>query len=413
MMSGKQFLTKGAVPVFGWTKYVPIDDMALRQLENMSKLPFIHKHIAVMPDCHGGIGSTIGSVIPTKGAIIPSCVGQDLGCGVLAVKTSVHANRLPDSLAILRSELEAAIPHGRTANGRDYDPVNDRGLWGTPPDINLIRFDRLEQGLRDILAKQNDKLLDRAARGAVNQLGTLGTGNHFVEMCLDENDDVWMMLHSGSRGIGNRIGTHFIEKARKMAERHLSNLPDKDLAFFPEETPEFAQYIEAMRWAQQFALVNREIMMENALNVLRRHFPDIRTTEEAVNIHHNFAEMENHYGANVWVTRKGAVRARSGELGVIPSNMGAKSFIVRGKGNKESFNSCSHGCGRVMSRTEANRTITLEQHIADTAGVECRKDAGVLDESPRAYKNSADVMRSQEDLVEIVHTLRQVLCIKG
>jgi tRNA-splicing ligase RtcB (3'-phosphate/5'-hydroxy nucleic acid ligase) len=409
----KQFLGKEAVPIFGWTQGVPVEEQAMQQLKNIASLPFIHKHVAVMPDVHLGKGATIGSVIPTKGAIVPAAVGVDLGCGMMAVRTSIRAEHLPDSLADIRSAIEKAVPHGRTTVGKHYDPSKDRGLWYNTPEINQIRFKELEGGLKAILEKQNDKLLNRAAAGAEKQLGTLGTGNHFIEVCLDENNDVWVMLHSGSRGIGNRIATHFIEKAQELVKMWFVHLPDVDLAYLPQGIKEFDEYVEAVEWAQRFAMVNREIMMENALNALRKFFPDMVTTEEAVNCHHNYVEMENHYGANVWLTRKGAVRARSGDLGIIPGSMGAKSYIVRGKGNPESFCSCSHGAGRVMSRGEAFRRITLDDHAKATEGVECRKDKEVIDESPAAYKDVEKVMAAQADLVDIVHTLKQVLCVKG
>jgi tRNA-splicing ligase RtcB len=412
-VSLKQFLGKEAVPIFGWTQGVPVEEQAMQQLKNIVSLPFIHKHVAVMPDVHLGKGATIGSVIPTKGAIVPAAVGVDLGCGMMAVRTSIRAEHLPDSLAEIRSAIEKAVPHGRTTVGKHYDPAKDRGLWYNAPEINQIRFKELEGGLKAILEKQNDKLLNRAAAGAEKQLGTLGTGNHFIEVCLDENNHVWVMLHSGSRGIGNRIATHFIEKAQALVKMWFVHLPDVDLAYLPQGIKEFDEYVEAVEWAQRFAMVNREIMMENALNALRRFFPDLATTEEAVNCHHNYVEMENHYGANVWLTRKGAVRARSGDLGIIPGSMGAKSYIVRGKGNPESFCSCSHGAGRVMSRGEAFKKITLEDHAKATAGVECRKDKEVIDESPAAYKPIEAVMAAQADLVDIVHTLKQCLCVKG
>lgn len=409
----KVFLGKEAVPILGWTEGVDVADNALQQLKNVASLPFIHKHIAVMPDVHWGKGATVGSVIPSKGAIIPAAVGVDIGCGMMAVRTNIRAEHLPDNLGTIRSSMEAAVPHGRTSVGRAYDPANDLGLWSDAPEANVLKFKKLEAGLSAILEKQDDKHLNRAANGAVKQLGTLGTGNHFIELCLDENDDLWVMLHSGSRGLGNRIGTHFIEKARQLAQRWYINLPDQDLAYFPQGIQEFDDYIEAVHWAQEFAMTNRELMMEGTLNTLLKFFPDLKTTEEAVNCHHNYVEMENHYGANVWVTRKGAVRARSGDLGIIPGSMGAKSFIVRGKGNKESFCSCSHGAGRKHGRKEAERLFSLEDHIAATQGVECRKDAGVIDETPMAYKDIEFVMAAQSDLVEVVHTLKQVVCVKG
>lgn len=409
----KQFLGKEAVPIFGWTQEVPVEAQSLQQLKNIASLPFIHHHLAVMPDVHWGKGATIGSVIPTKGAIVPAAVGVDLGCGMMAVRTSIRAEHLPDSLADIRSAIEKAVPHGRTTVGKQYDPSKDRGLWFDVPAINQMRFKALEGGLKAILDKQNDRLLSRAAAGAEKQLGTLGTGNHFIEVCLDENNDVWVMLHSGSRGIGNRIATHFIEKAQELVKLWFVHLPDLDLAYLPQGIKEFDDYMEAVQWAQRFALMNREIMMDNALHALRTFFPDLITTEEAVNCHHNYVAMEHHYGANVWLTRKGAVRARSGDLGIIPGSMGAQSFIVRGKGNPESFHSCSHGAGRVMSRGEAFRRITLDDHAKATAGVECRKDTDVLDESPAAYKSIEAVMAAQADLVDIVHTLKQVVCVKG
>lgn len=413
MESLKQYIGKGHVPIFGWTKEVPIEESALKQLHNIAAMPFIHKHVAVMPDVHYGMGATIGSVIATKGAIIPAAVGVDLGCGMMAVKTNIRAEHLPDNLESIRADMEKAVPHGRTMSGKNYDPVNDRGLWHDSPEINQIRFKGLVNDLDVILKKQDDKLLNRAALGAEKQLGTLGTGNHFIELCLDEAGDLWVMLHSGSRGIGNRIGTHFIDKARKLAQQWFLNLPDIDLAYFPQGVREFDDYVEGVNWAQRFAMMNREIMMENTLEALRGFFPDLITTEEAINCHHNYVAMENHYGDNVWLTRKGAVRARSGDLGIIPGSMGARSFIVRGKGNKESFCSCSHGAGRVMSRTQASKTISLDDHARATAGVECRKDVEVLDESPAAYKDIDAVMRSQADLVEIVYTLKQIVCVKG
>jgi len=409
----RQFLGKTNVPVLGWTEHVPVDDKSLAQLLETAAMPFIHKHIAVMPDVHYGMGATVGSVIPTKGAIIPAAVGVDIGCGMNAVRTNLRAEHLPDNLKDIRIAIEKAVPHGRTTVGKKYDPSKDRGLWGDAPDNNLNAYKHLHNGLQDILTKQEDKLLDRAAKGAVNQLGTLGTGNHFVELCLDEYNQVWIMLHSGSRGIGNRIGMHFIEKARNLCEKWFVNLPNKDLAFLPESIPEFDEYIEAVSWAQEFAKTNRAVMMSNVIQSIKGFFPDLEITKEAINCHHNYISRENHFGSNVWVTRKGAVRAREGDLGIIPGSMGAKSFIVKGKGNKDSFCTCSHGAGRVMSRMEAKRQVSIEEHIKDTEGVECRKDASVLDETPKAYKDIDAVMKSQEDLVEILHTLKQVVCVKG
>lgn len=407
-------------PIKAWTDFVPpIEDEAMKQLKQLAGLPFIYKHVAVMPDVHAGKGSTIGSVIATKGAIIPAAVGVDIGCGMMAVRTTLKASDLPDSLSELRLLIEEAVPHGRSSGEhRHYNAETDKGLHKHTPEenINKIKERNLNDRFRTIFEKAGEpRPFRRQFDNMGRQLGTLGTGNHFIELCLDEQQEVWVMLHSGSRGIGNSIGSYFIEKAKKDMQRWFINLPDKDLAYIPDGSDTFNDYIEAVEWAQEFAFLNREIMMGAVLSILRTYFnkKDIYVTESAVNCHHNYVSRENFSGQNVLVTRKGAVRARFGELGIIPGSMGAKSFIVRGKGNGESFCSCSHGAGRVMSRTKAEKTISLEDHIRDTAGVECRKDSSVLDESPRAYKNIDDVMKSQEDLVEIVHTLKQCLCIKG
>jgi tRNA-splicing ligase RtcB len=397
---------EGGAPIKMWTQGVPVEEGAKAQLIKAAKMPFIYKWMAVMPDVHIGIGATIGSVIPTKGAIIPAAVGVDIGCGMMAVKTSLMATDLPDNLAGLRTELERLIPHGMTPkrSGRD------RGSWHDAPD----RVDQAWSGLVDdfdLICAKYPKLKNTNNR---KHLGTLGTGNHFVEVCLDEHDSVWIMLHSGSRGVGNAIGTHFIELARKDMQTHFINLPDKDLAYFPEGTQHFDDYWFAVGWAQRFATTNREIMMENALKALRAIIPKaFNARVEAVNCHHNYVDRELHFGEEVLVTRKGAVRARLGEYGIIPGSMGAKSFIVRGLGNQESFCSCSHGAGRVMSRTEAKRRFTVADQVAQTEGVECRKDEGVIDEIPSAYKDIDAVMFAQRELVEVVYTLRQVVCVKG
>lgn len=390
------------VPLKMWTRGVPVEESAMQQLRNAASLPFIHKHVAVMPDVHWGMGATVGSVIATKGAIVPAAVGVDIGCGMVAVMTELTASDLPDNLHGVRSAIEAAVPHGRTDNGGP----NDRGAWGTP---NVVPgFDVLGA----VVAKHPQ--LERASKRAGNHIGTLGTGNHFIEVCLDEAQRVWVMLHSGSRGIGNAIGMYFINKAKEDMRRWFINLPDADLAYIPQGSELFGDYIEALHWAQDFALANRETMMAAAVaaikTALKREFG---YGTAAVNCHHNYVAMENHFGENVWVTRKGAVRAREGDFGIIPGSMGVRSYIVRGKGNPESFHSCSHGAGRKMSRTEAKKTFTLEDHAQATEGVECRKDAGVIDETPGAYKDIDAVMAAQADLVEIVHTLKQVLCIKG
>jgi tRNA-splicing ligase RtcB len=360
-----------------------------------------------MPDVHWGIGATVGSVIPTKGAIIPAAVGVDIGCGVMAVQTSLKAGDLPDNLRKIRRAIEQAIPHGRT----DHGGRHDEGAWDEPPKRQVGVWKQLKIGYEAIIAKH--PRLDRGNN--INHLGTLGTGNHFIEVCLDESQNVWLMLHSGSRGVGNRIGTHFIELAKQDMRKWMVNLPDADLSYFPEGTEHFDEYVEAVSWAQEFAMYNRKLMMEQLIDAIGEsgEVPDFDATLEIVNCHHNYVARESHYGENVLVTRKGAVRARIGDMGIIPGSMGAQSFIVRGLGNPESFNSCSHGAGRAMSRSEAKRRFTTADHEAATAGVECRKDAEVIDETPAAYKPIADVMHAQRDLVEVVHTLKQVVCVKG
>lgn len=395
------------VPIKAWTKGVVLDEAAERQLRNVANLPFIHKWVAAMPDVHWGVGATVGSVIPTRGAIIPAAVGVDIGCGVMAVQTTLNARDLPDNLHAIRTAIEKAVPHGRTDNGGR----NDRGAWAHVPQENAEVWAQIKQGYEEIVAKH-----PRVDRGNhVNHLGTLGTGNHFLEVCLDENDAVWLMLHSGSRGVGNRIGTYFIELARGEMRRFFINLPDQDLAYFPEGTVYFDDYVQAVEWAQTYAMHNRSLMMGQAIEALRASgaVPQFAANVEVVNCHHNYVARERHYGANVIITRKGAVRARAGDLGIIPGSMGARSYIVRGKGNPESFDSCSHGAGRAMSRAEAKRRFTVADQERATVGVECRKDADVIDEIPYAYKSIESVMEAQKDLVEVVHTLKQVVCVKG
>jgi len=405
-MSGFEHIESTGAPIKAWTRGVPIEESALAQLRNVAALPFIHKHVAVMPDVHWGMGATVGSVIPTVGAIIPAAVGVDIGCGMMAVRTSIRAEHLPDSLAALRSAIEAAVPHGRTDNGGR----NDKGAWQSePPVAAAAKWAVLEDGYKAVV----DKHPKAAHPRGFGHLGTLGSGNHFVELCLDEAGALWVMLHSGSRGVGNRFGTYFIERAKHDMRRWFINLPDQDLAYFPEGSEGFVDYIRAVSWAQRYALANREVMMTQVLTVLRETFPDLATDEMAVNCHHNYVSREKHFGKDVFVTRKGAVWAGDGELGIIPGSMGARSFIVRGKGNRDSFCTCSHGAGRAMSRTEAKRRFTVADHVAATAGVECRKDEGVIDETPMAYKDIDAVMAAQSDLVDIVHTLRQVVCVKG
>lgn len=394
------------IPIKAWVKGVELAENAKEQLKNLASMPFAFKHISAMPDVHWGIGATVGSVIATKGAVIPAAVGVDIGCGMVAVKTNLTANDLPDNLAPIRSEIERVCPHGRTNNGRS----GDRGAWNNTPDYILEAWKPFAKRYEQILEKHPK------AKGynTYNHLGTLGTGNHFIEICLDEYQDVWIMLHSGSRGLGNKLGMYFIEKAKEEMRRWFINLPDEDLAYLVEGSDLYNDYIEAMHFAQEFASLNRSLMLEAIINVLRKKFfPKIETLDTAINCHHNYIEKEHHFGENVYITRKGAVRARKTDLGIIPASMGAKSFIVRGKGNVDSFCSCSHGAGRVMSRGEAKKNITIEQHIKDTEGVECKKDQSVLDESPKAYKDIDKVMLAQQDLVEVLYELKQVICVKG
>ena len=396
----------GSVPIKHWTRGVPLEDEARKQLANIAKLPFIHGWLAVMPDVHLGKGATVGSVVPTIGAIVPAAVGVDIGCGMMAARTTLVASDLPDNLAPLRSAIEAAVPHGRTV-GRGQ---RDKGSWNTPPEKVASAWAELAPEFEAIVARHPSL----AKTNNLQHLGTLGTGNHFVEVCLDEEQRVWFMLHSGSRGVGNAIGTHFIDLAKKDMRRWMINLPDQDLAYLPEGSQHYGDYVFAVDWAQRFARRNREIMMANVVAAARTVITKPFEAEaEAVNCHHNYVSRERHLGKDVFITRKGAVSARKGELGIIPGSMGAKSFIVRGLGTADSFNSCSHGAGRVMSRTQARKLITVDEHAKATAHVECRKDADVVDESPAAYKSIDAVMAAQSDLVEIVHTLRQVVCVKG
>jgi len=402
----REIQTKG-VPIKAWVEGVSFDERAEAQLRHIAELPIVHRHVAAMPDVHVGIGATVGSVVATKKAIIPAAVGVDIGCGMIAQRTSLGASDLPDSLGALRSAIEAAVPHGRTHGGGD----GDRGAWSVTPKLVDRSWATLHEGSAAIQADH-----PRLGQGnGKNQLGTLGTGNHFIEVCLDEADRVWVMLHSGSRGVGNRIGSYFIARAREEALKMHRHLPDQALSWLDEGTKSFDDYVRAVTWAQAFARENRAIMLAATLQVLSRQkgIPPFRTEETAVNCHHNYVEQEDHFGERVFVTRKGAVRAREGDLGIIPGSMGARSYIVRGRGHPESFASCSHGAGRTYSRTAARELFTLEDHRKATEGIECRKDDGVLDETPGAYKPIDLVMKAQEDLVTVVHELRQVLCVKG
>jgi tRNA-splicing ligase RtcB len=390
--------TEGGRPIKLWTRDVPVEPEAQQQLARMAALDFVHPHIAVMPDVHLGKGATVGSVIPTRGAIVPAAVGVDIGCGMMAAQLTLRAEQLPDNLAATRRAIEAAVPVGR-AQHRAVPKAVERQWYA------LLKqdFDPLQARHPGFAPRDTPAL----------QIGTLGGGNHFIELCLDEAGQVWVMLHSGSRGIGNRIGGYFIERARESVAARGIALPDRDLAWLEEGSEAFADYVAAVDWAQRYAMENRKAMMVATLEALRTTLPAFQATPLAVNCHHNYVAREEHFGASLWVTRKGAVRAGLGELGIIPGSMGARSFIVRGLGNPESFQSCSHGAGRVMSRTRAKALISMEQHLAATAHVECRKDAGVLDESPAAYKSIDAVMAAQADLVEIVHELTQVVCVKG
>jgi len=408
-----QVIHEGGAPIHAWIDGVLLEDSAKKQLVNVASLPFIHHHIAAMPDVHWGMGATVGSVIPTKGAIIPAAVGVDIGCGMVAATTALTASDLPDNLSGIRSAIEKAVPHGRTNHGGE----GDRGAWHNVPDAVTLTLQDAAQGdlgaRLKVIADKHPKIA-KAAQRAPRHLGTLGTGNHFIELCLDETDAVWVMLHSGSRGIGNQIGQYFIERAKEDMRSWFINLPDQDLAYLAEGTQNFDDYVEAVEWAQNFALLNRSLMLQAAMRAIQVALGRVFAWGSvAVNCHHNYVARENHFGANVWVTRKGAVRAREGDLGIIPGSMGARSFIVRGKGNPDSFHTCSHGAGRAMSRAEAKRRFTVEDHEKATAGIECRKDADVIDETPMAYKDIDAVMAAQADLVEIVHTLRQVVCVKG
>jgi tRNA-splicing ligase RtcB len=395
----KQVITEGRLPVKIWTDEV--EPHARQQLVNLSTLPFVYRHVAAMPDVHTGIGATIGSVIATLNAIIPAAVGVDIGCGMIACRLSLEAKDLTDALLKKAfDQISRDVPVGREQHKEDR-ALTDYALPFGP---QLLRMTEKHPKLLKSFGKSSDW---------VRQMGSLGGGNHFIELCLDESDRIWVMLHSGSRGIGNAIGSYFIALARKDMERWMISLPDRDLAYFPEGTVHFDDYAEAVLWAQDYAYANRQAMLDLTLAALARHMPAFQVTAEAVNCHHNYVTRENHYGQNVWVTRKGAIRAREGDLGIIPGSMGAKSFIVRGKGNPESFCSCSHGAGRKMSRTAAEKAFTTADLSRQTEGVVCRKDKGVLDEIPGAYKDIDEVMANQDDLVEVVHTLKQVVCVKG
>jgi tRNA-splicing ligase RtcB len=398
-MPVRQEISEGLVPVKVYTG--EIEPAARQQLVNISRLPVVHHHVAAMPDVHLGIGATVGSVIATRKAIIPAAVGVDIGCGMMATRLSLNANQLDESsLNKVFAQIARDVPVG-------FGQHSER-------DARADAAKGFQKELRKIL-ERHAGIEKRVGRNSswVKQLGTLGGGNHFIEVCLDQADRVWVMLHSGSRGIGNAIGSYFIELAKKDAERNNVALPDRDLAYFPEGAQHFDDYVEAVGWAQDYARANREEMMDLVLGAMRRHLASFEVTEEAVNCHHNYVERETHYGERVWVTRKGAIRAGTGELGIIPGSMGARSYIVRGKGSAESFRSCAHGAGRKMSRNAAQKCFSIKDLQTQTEGVICRKDKGVIDEIPGAYKDIDEVMANQADLVDVVHTLKQVICVKG
>lgn len=396
-------LNKGRVLVKVWTH--DIEPEAIRQLLNLAALPVVAGHVAAMPDVHAGIGATVGSVIPTRQAIIPAAVGVDIGCGMNAVRTSLSAGDLPDSLRGLRLAIESAVP-----TGFDQHPAS-RMRGSALQRVGRSLSDRLDRvvgkhpGLMKMQRRFNETWLC--------QIGTLGGGNHFIELCLDEAGRVWIMLHSGSRGIGNVMWRYFIAAAQKDMRRHQIRLPDRDLAYFSEGSTLFDDYVEAVEWAQDYAWLNRSRMMAAIVEAVKPLLPTFRLEDEAINCHHNYVAREDHFGERVFVTRKGAISAREGELGIIPGSMGARSYIVRGLGNPQSYCSCAHGAGRRMSRSAAKRRFSRFDLEAQTAGIECRKDGGVVDEIPAAYKDIDQVMENQRDLVEVVHTLKQVLCVKG
>jgi tRNA-splicing ligase RtcB len=389
-----------------WVGAMEVEQAAIAQITNISVLPILAGHIAIMPDVHMGKGATVGSVIPTRSAIIPAAVGVDIGCGMCAVMTNLTADDLPESLLAIRNQIERDVPVGFNEHKAGIPSVS-----GPYADVLRKNLKKTMQRWNSLALKAR---LGRADEHRIGrQIGTLGGGNHFIELCLDLQNRVWVMLHSGSRGIGNQIGTVAIEMAKEQAAKRAWGLPDQDLAWLDEGTPEFDDYIEAMHWAQSYARFNRDTMMNLVLAVLKSRFEKMKVVGEVINCHHNFSSWEEHSEQGMWITRKGAVSARYGEMGIIPGSMGAKSFIVRGKGNSESYCSCSHGAGRKMSRNQAKKLFTSLDLETQTLGVECRKDDGVIDEIPSAYKDIQVVMDAQRDLVDIVHELKQVLCIKG
>jgi len=446
-----------SVDIKAWVDGVPVESEAIQQLKSIASMPFIFKHIAAMPDVHVGKGSTIGSVIPTKGAIIPSAVGCDIGCGMNAVKTNLKVSALPNAeiRSDLRKEIERLIPIGRTNNGGK----GDKGAWENPPERVLNVWNEHLKDELDVILKKNPRIRGRHGLNDLCHLSSLGSGNHFIEICLDLEDTIWIMLHSGSRGVGNAIGTFFMKKAKEVCENGSKNdqneidaevikyfksgefqclpkeekkkiskekrdaannkkkllghsLPYPDLAFFSDDNPLFWQYLEAVQWAQKYAAWNRQLMLENVIKAVENICGKFET-EDQIACHHNYVQEEECFGEKIWVTRKGAISAQEGEIGIVPGSMGEKSYIVKGKGNPESFCSASHGAGRKMSRTAARNTFTVEEHIIATEGVECSKSADVLDETPGSYKDIDAVIEAEKDLIEPIVQLKQIICIKG
>lgn len=384
-------------PVFSWVENEFSSD-EFKMIKNIADLPIVFNHISLMPDAHLGYGTMVGSVVATKGAVIPSAIGVDIGCGMMARKTPFKSKDLEGKLPAIRADIERTVPTGFEKRHSTVDGAHE--WWGEQDSISEFAKSKIGKHIES---------------NSINQLGTLGGGNHFIEICLDKEDNVWIMLHSGSRNIGKTLADVHINEAKNIFQKYLMQLPDPDLAYLAEGTPEFKSYWNDLQFAQKYAMKNRELMMDGIIRVLQFKVNDGKPFEilMSVNCHHNYAELENHYGQNVYVTRKGAVRAREGDFGIIPGSMGAHSFIVRGKGNELSFDSCSHGAGRQMSRNKAKEKFTIQDLEEQTSGIECRKDAGVIDEIPSAYKNIDVVMKAQEDLVEVVAELHQLICVKG
>jgi len=385
---------KGAL-VKAWVRGVPIDDDAIEQALQTAALPFIFKHVALMPDAHVGIGATVGTVIATRGAVVPAAVGVDIGCGMIAAQTKLTVEQLPDNLNKLRLSLEESVPVGF---GKHTKPTRES-------DSAAKAFEPLHPRLIELLDRIGYKT---DVENCAKQIGTLGGGNHFIEVCSDAHGNVWIVLHSGSRGIGNQLGRFFIERAKSRMKEWMIQLEDPDLAYLTEASPDFKDYLDAVMWSQEYAAINREVMMSNLIAK-----SGWQLSGEVVNCHHNYISHERHFDTDVMVTRKGAVRAAKGVKGIIPGSMGVGTYIVEGLGNPDSFESCSHGAGRKMSRTEAKKKIGLEDHIEATKHVECRKDGGVIDESPAAYKDLNAVIEAQKNLVKPIAKLEPIICIKG